>query len=279
MPTFSSAAGSALHYELRGRGPLLVCHPGGPARPASYLDTLGRLDRTRTLLLLDSRGVGASEAADSYGFGSLAADLEELRLHLGVESLDVLGHSAGAWPVLAYAAGRPDRIRRLVLLTPSRRLIPEQDGEPDQADLAERWFGEQPWFGAAMTALAALNLELPEPEIQALLLASAPLLYGVWDAEARAHATRPYDATSAPVARNGFWSSEFDPAGLAAVTAPVRVIVGERDIITGLHAPAVLAGWFPNSSLTALPGCGHYPWIKDPAAVSATIEAALSDPD
>lgn len=278
MPTFPSAAGSLLHYELRGHGPLLVCHPGGPARPASYLDTLGGLDRTRTLLLLDSRGVGESEAADSYGFGSLAADLEELRLHLGVESFDVLGHSAGAWPVLTYAAGHPHRIRRLVLLTPSRRLIPEQDGEPDQANLAQRWFGDQPWFAAAMTALEALDPELPEPEIQALLLASAPLIYGVWDATAQAHATRPHDSTSAPVARDGFWSSEFDPAGLAAVTAPVRVIVGERDIVTGQHAPAVLAGWFADGSLTTLSGCGHYPWLNDPAAVSATIEAALSDP-
>lgn len=276
MPTFSSAASTALHYEQFGRGPVLVCVPGGPARPASYLDTLGGLDQTRTLLLLDPRGVGGSEPADSYGFADVGTDLEELRRHLGLDTLDVLGHSAGIWAALAYVCQHPDRLRRLVLLTPSRRLIPPVEGEPDQAALAEEYFGAEPWYADAMAAVQALDPELPDSEKDRLMLAAAPLFYGVWDAQAQAHACRPHDSTSAPVARDGYWDSAFDPACLAAVTAPVRVIVGERDFVTGRAAPAVQAGWFPHGSLVTLPGCGHMPWLDDPAGVSAAIEAALS---
>ena len=64
MGVFRSAAGTELHYELRGDGPLLVCQPGGPGRPGGYLDDLGGVHRT--LLLLDPRGAGRSEPAPSH---------------------------------------------------------------------------------------------------------------------------------------------------------------------------------------------------------------------
>ena len=279
MPNFRSAVGTTLHYELRGQGPVLVCHPGGPGRPVSYLDTLGGLDHTRTLLLLDPRGVGKSAPGGPYGFVDVADDLEGLREHLGVETLDLLGHSAGAWPALAHAARHPDRVRRLILLTPSRRLIPPLDGEPDQGTLAERYFGDQPWFSAALGAYRAFDPDLPELEKEVLSLASAPLFYGVWDAAARAHASRPGDSTAAPEPRDRFWDSPFEPAALAAVRAPTRVIVGDRDIVTGREAPVVLAGWLAQGSVTSLPGCGHFPWLDDPGAVTAAVEDALSDTD
>ena len=85
------------------------------------------------------------------------------------------------------------------------------------ATLAERYFGEQPWFTAAMAAFRAFDPDLPEIEKEVLLLAGAPLFYGVWDAGARAHASRPGDSTSAPEPRDGFWASSFEPAALAAV--------------------------------------------------------------
>src|SRR4051812_49725365 len=93
MGVFRSAAGTQLHYQLRGSGPLLICHPGGPGRPASYLDDLGGV--ARTLVLLDPRGAGSSEPATTCAFTELAEDLELLREHLGAERIDVLGHSAG----------------------------------------------------------------------------------------------------------------------------------------------------------------------------------------
>lgn len=50
----------------------------------------------------------------------LADDLEDLRAHLGVESFDLLGHSAGA--VVAQVFARRYPVGRLVLVTPSGRL-------------------------------------------------------------------------------------------------------------------------------------------------------------
>ncbi|MGV9596901.1 alpha/beta fold hydrolase [Streptosporangium sandarakinum] len=275
MPHFTSAAGTPLHYELHGRGPLLVCQPGGPARPASYLDRLGGLDEERTLLLLDPRGTGASAPADDYGFAALADDLEALRLHLGVEDLDLLGHSAGALPTALYAARHPGRVRRLVLLTPTRRPIPFGDGEPDRPTLAGRLFDGEPWLDDALAAMKAADTASDE-EIPALTRRFIPVFYGRWDAAARAHAFRPRDSASVPEAARGFGASPFDPAILAAVTAPVTVLAGDRDVSTGLAAPAVWTDWFPKARLEWLPGCGHFPWVDDPPRTAQAIRTALA---
>jgi pimeloyl-ACP methyl ester carboxylesterase len=275
MAMFTSAAGTPLHYELRGEGPLLVCHPGGPARPASYLDTLGGVDRTRTLLLLDPRGVGGSGPADSYAYPALADDLEALRGHLGVDRFDVLAHSAGTFPVLTHAAAHPDRVGRIVLLTPPW-VITGPVGDGAMAALAERYYGDEPWFPEAIAAFRAFGFDLPDAEMDDLLARAAPLLYSEWNDAARAHATRPHDSAPAHTAVKGFWVPGFDPAGLAKVTSPVTVIAGDRDIYTGETAPGVIAGWFPDATLTWIAGCGHSPWIDRPAETAAAIEAALN---
>jgi proline iminopeptidase len=273
MPTFMSAAETPLHYSAHGAGPVLVCQPGGPGRPASYLDRLGGVGRT--LLLLDPRGVGGSAAAPSYSYTALADDLEALREHLGVDRMDLLGHSAGTFPVLTYAGAHPDRVGHVVLLTPPSVLVAPYD-PPFMADLAARHFGDHPWFPHAVEAFLAFDPpNQTEAEMDDVLRRSAPLMYGEWTDTARQHATRPHDSTYAPPARDGFWAGAFDPAPLAKVTAPVTIIAGERDIFTGPTASDVIAGWFPDATVTWLAGCGHNPWIDQPGVTARAIEHAL----
>lgn len=262
MGVFRSAADTELHYELRGDGPLLVCQPGGPGRPAGYLGDLGGVSRGRTLLLLDQRGTGLSEAAPSYVFTELAEDLERLRVDLGVERLDLLGHSAGAWTVLAYAARHPSRVSRLVLLTPSRIPIPLGADEPHQEVLVKRWFAAEPWYAGAK---ASWDADVVGD------LGFMPLVYG-----ADTPAVREHSRLAERVGDYGdFWDDTLDPGDLAAVGVPVTVIAGDRDIVTGLAAPHVLADWLPNAQIIWLPDAGHYPWVTEPGKTRGAIEAAL----
>lgn len=117
---FTTRDGLTLAYTTAGSGPLLVCQSGGPGRRSTYLRDLGGLSATRTLLLLDSRGTGASDKTERLAMPYLADDLEDLRRHLGVESFDLLAHSAGA--VVAQVFARQYPVQRLVLVTPSGRL-------------------------------------------------------------------------------------------------------------------------------------------------------------
>lgn len=63
--TFGTEDGRVLAYRSIGSGPPLVCHPGGPGFSAAYLGALA-LDRDFTLILLDPRGTGGSDPAETY---------------------------------------------------------------------------------------------------------------------------------------------------------------------------------------------------------------------
>jgi pimeloyl-ACP methyl ester carboxylesterase len=63
--------------------------------------------------LPDTRGTGQSDDAGdpaSYRCDRLAGDLEALRAHLGLDRMDLLGHSAAGNLAVLYAAAHPHRV-------------------------------------------------------------------------------------------------------------------------------------------------------------------------
>src|SRR3954454_22708839 len=96
--SFRTHDGRKLTYRREGSRPLLVCHPGGPGFSSRYLADLGGLGSTRGLCPLGPRRTDDSDTPQdsrTYTTSDYVADVEELREHLGVEQLDLLGHSHG----------------------------------------------------------------------------------------------------------------------------------------------------------------------------------------
>ena len=145
---FTSYDGARLAYRRAGSGPPLVCVPGGPGRSPRYLGDLGGLGRSRELILPDIRGTGDSEVpADpaAYRCDRIARDVEALRAGLGLERMDLLGHSAGGNVALLYAAAHPERIRHLILLAPGVRALGLTFTDEEQ-QAAMRRRAAEPWF-------------------------------------------------------------------------------------------------------------------------------------
>jgi proline iminopeptidase len=70
------------------------------------------------MALFDQRGCGRSRpnaSLEDNTTWSLIADIERLRVHLGVEKWTVFGGSWGSTLALAYAIAHPDRVEALVL--------------------------------------------------------------------------------------------------------------------------------------------------------------------
>src|SRR5438552_17624834 len=107
--------------------------------------------------MLNPRGTGGSDRpADSraYQIDDYVADLEELRNHLGLEQMLLLGHSHGGVVAQAYTAKHPERVSRLVLASTVAHFGPEQDTAM-QRGIEKR--SNQPW---APDAVAAHEQEL-----------------------------------------------------------------------------------------------------------------------
>lgn len=281
MTTFASYDGTRLSYTEIGSGPRLVCLPGGPGRAAAYLEDLGGLSADRTLVLLDGRATGRSEVpADpsSLRFDRLAADVEALREHLGEERLTVLGHSAGTMVAQAWAAAHPDRVDALVLVTPSGGL--QGSDRTDVPDLVAAR-ADEPWYAEAREALDALELAPPSQQ-QVLWRMARPFMYGRWDERTQAHAATAETQTSkrAQLAFAPARPEDVDVPALLArlgeVQAPVLVIGGERDALTGVAAAHAVAASFPAADTVVLPRAGHFPWVDEPEAFAAAVRGFLS---
>jgi pimeloyl-ACP methyl ester carboxylesterase len=286
VPTFAAVDGTRLAYTEVGQGPRLLCLPGGPGRASAYLEDLGGLAATRTLVRLDARATGSSEVpADpsSMRFDRLADDVEALREHLAQERVDVLGHSAGCLVAQVWASSHPERVASLVLVTPSDRL---QGGERADVPAVRAARRDEPWYADAIEAQEALATAPPAQQ-QALVRATRPFFYGRWDERTQAHAASA-DRQSSKRAELGFAGQpggagvgeadlEGIVRGLRRVDSPVLVLGGERDALTGVDSVHAVAACFPLSRAVVLERAGHFPWVDEPDAFRAVVEAFLAD--
>lgn len=279
MPFAEAADGTRLAYTEVGSGPPLLCVPGGPGRAAAYLEDLGGLDRDRTLVRLDNRGTGMSEVpADpaSLRFDRMADDLEAVRRHLGLEQVDVLGHSAGTLLAQVWASRNPSRVRSLVLVTPVAAL---QGGTRSDAVAIRASRSDQPWYPDAAEADAALA-DAPPAQRQALVRAVRPFYYARWDERTQAHAASA-DRQSNRRAEEAFrlGAEDVDVAavagGLGEVTAPVLVLGCALDGATGVDAVHEVAASFPDARTVVLDDAGHFPWVDQPEPFRAAVSGFL----
>jgi pimeloyl-ACP methyl ester carboxylesterase len=275
-----TADGRALAYERVGEGPLLVCHPGGPGLSSRYLTDLGGLADRFTLVELDPRGTGGSTRPDdpgAYRIEDYVADVEELRAHLGLERMLLLGYSHGGVVALAYAAAHPGRVERLVVVCGSARFHAEQEEATRQA--VERRAGE-PWFERASAALALDPSDgASEEELRVALADMLPLYFHRWDARARAYAAEV--ASEVP---NGdamaLWSKTYTAFDLRpqlpAVEAPTLVLTGEDDFVTGPVCAREVAALVPGAELAIFPECGHMLWVEQRDLFRDAVERFLA---
>jgi proline iminopeptidase len=279
MARFASYDGTQIGYRTIGDGPPLVCLPGGPGRTVEYFGDLGGLSRFRQLVMPDTRGTGESaDARDplSYRCDRLAGDVEALRVRVGLDRMDLLGHSAAGNLATLYAAAYPQRVAHLILLTPVL------DGL-GVAETDEQWRGAlsrrsaEPWYPAA---LAALEKAEAGDESADTRRAYSPFFYGRWDAAALAHVDAGVSERSRP-ARDGFRAEgAFDPPKtrqmVSRLPAPVLMYAGELDPVATPETVAAAARLFPSVTVTVQSGAGHFPWLDDPSFFTAAITSFLS---
>lgn len=227
MPTFTAPDGTRLAHHESGDGPPLVCLPGGPMQSAAYLGDLGGLAAHRRLIGLDPRGTGESAApanTASYRCDRQVGDVEALREHLGLDRLDLLAHSGGANLAILYAARHPERVSRLLLITPSVYAVGLGITAEDRLTTA-RLRHDEPWFAPAYAALEAVTAGRGTADSWQAI---APFFHARWDEEARAFDAageqQRNDEAAAVYAAEGAFAPAATREALAAFPSPVLLL-------------------------------------------------------
>ncbi len=110
--------GGVLRGERRGDSPMLIFAHGFAGTKAGWDRVWTALPPHRALLRYDLRGFGASSAQQGVAF-SHGDDLLALLDAQNIDQADLVGLSMGGATVLHLALDHPDRVRRLVLISPA----------------------------------------------------------------------------------------------------------------------------------------------------------------
>ena len=270
---FMTSDGVAISFACLGTGPpLYLCHGGPIGDRRGLVAQVAALQDRYTLVSHDYRGSGASSTANAstYDFEHLADDLDQLRVHLGHERVNVLAHSMGVPVALNFALRHPDSANRIVLT----------GGTPLSA-------AKMPW-----TMMRTLGVRrLLEVEARSLMY----LVWWSWRAsspgrdmalirlsEATGKSERPFrHQRSEPMHGNDNASSlqrafmGFDVThDLDRIGQPVLVLYGERDAIAAAGASKFAA--LPHVENAVLPRIGHEIFADAPPQALERIEAFLN---
>ena len=116
--------GGKVWYRIVGTGkgtPLLVLH-GGPGVPSYYLNPLAALGDDRPVVFYDQLGCGRSDQpADTslYTVQGYVERLGQVRKALGLDKVDIYGHSWGSMLAVDYMLTQPKGVEKLVLAGPA----------------------------------------------------------------------------------------------------------------------------------------------------------------
>jgi pimeloyl-ACP methyl ester carboxylesterase len=218
----------------------------------------------------DLPGHGLSGRPDaSYALSWYAKAMTQWFEAVGLDRVDVVGHSFGGGVGQAMLLECPQRIRRLVLVS-SGGLGREIAMALRLASIpvVVELFG-QPFMGpCTRLALRATGDVLSREEIAEL---------GVMNAQrgsARAFARTVRDIIGWRGQRQTFFERADELAELPAVA----VFWGDCDaIIPASHAQA-LANCLEGCAVTLFKGCGHYPHHEQPAAFVTALRDFIDDP-
>jgi pimeloyl-ACP methyl ester carboxylesterase len=216
----------------------------------------------RTLLTLDQRGTGESDRPTdptSYDLEHYADDIETVREHLGLDRLDLIGHSFGGFVAINWAGSHPDRVGRLVLAG----AVPRFTDEIRQARI-ERAMGHQgePYFQDAMGALQRQQSgDYSSDEELAALYERAGRVFEPHGADGAAVISRSLGESGTNADATCHFNERVAPAMdqrplLRRIDAPTLVITGDLDPFR--HSMDEMARELPNATTGLVPGADHF---------------------
>ena len=260
--------GVQIHYTVRGSGPVLIAHSGGPGLDARGWDDFAHIDDFVTIVTIHPRGAGLSgpAAGEAYLLPDYVADVEALRLHLKLDKPIVMGWSHGGMVAQQFAFTYQDSLSKLILIDTAAYL-----GEfLGDIEAAVQEFKNEPWFEQSYAALKAEwdgNYQTDE-DMRRLLADELKFYFKKYDERAQAYLERTKDLPVRLAPLKTFNDKEAATMDLRPqlhkITVPTLVIVGRHDFITNVAMAEEMVKNIPHAKLEIFEDSGHFVLVEAP---------------
>lgn len=213
---------------------------------------------------LPGAGLSGPDPDADYSDDRSVARLLAVLDHLGVERATIAGNSIGGRLAWRFAAAHPDRVQRLVLISPDGYASPGFDyGRPPKVPMV----------------LEAMRFALPKwalrPNVEAAYADPSRLTDTVME---RYHALLLAPGNRAAMLDRMRQTVLVEPGPLLRkITVPVLLLWGETDAMIPITNAQDYLAELANARLVTLPGLGHVPQEEDPVASLAPVLEFLRD--
>ena len=287
-----------LHYFAAGEGKsALIIHGGPGTPPVNSWTGLEPLEGEYRFYYYDQRGCGESTrpfdifASTNYyenmqalnkrlGLGAQVADIERIRRILGVEKITLIGHSFGGFIAALYATEFPDRVEKMVLISPADMLVMPQEGGGLFPLVRERlpeirraefdafikdYLNFQNVFSKSEADLIALNNRLGE---------YYALAYPGASQVSRGEEGRPGGWMVWGIYLSLGQRHDYRKA-MTSTAFPVLVLHGAQDLQSEETSRQYL-GIYPEAGFTVIPGATHFAFEENAAEFARAVQNFLS---
>jgi len=233
-----------------GKGtPLFFLHGGGGFDPSQPF--VPRLSETHRLIAPSHPGFGGSSLPDWLdSVDDIAHIYLELLDKLGIEQADFVGCSIGGWIAAEMATKAPQRIRRLVMVSP----VGVKLGPSDKLDIPDIFAMPQADVQKLMhhdpAKMASDPSKMTDDQLSVMFRNRETLALLVWE----------------PWMHNPKLRRR-----LHRVTAPALFIRGESDGLVSKDYLEGYAGLLPNARTTTITAAGHVPQLEQPEAFASAV--------
>lgn len=255
-----------------GQGDPLVCLPGLGGTKASFLTTIVALASERRVIAIDLPGFGDSDKpfGGRYDAPWFANAVTGLLDELGLERADLIGNSMGGRVAIEVGLRDPDRVGKLVLLSPAMAWL--------HHDRRLEWLLRLP--------LPRLGLIQPTPRllVDPLVRMLVPNADGGWVGAGVDEFLRAY---CKPAGRFAFYESarnifRDEPHGdqgfwkrLAGLSPETMFVWGRRDTLVPVAFMKHVEAALPAATHLEL-NCGHVPQLEAADRTHAAVSAFLN---
>lgn len=236
---------------------------------ADFLPLLDRLSDEQSMrwVAFDFPGCGASDKPDlHYTISGMAEFVERFREALGIEAVDVVGHSLGGQVAVHYAVRFPQRVRHLVLVDP--------DGLEGE---------EGCWLGLArLGPLVDVAFGLNSRCVIRCVM-RRHIFHGTSGLEVTVRRRAAYLLTPegnravARIVREAVGTEPVDGL-LPLVGQETLVIWGTEDRLLPVRWAGAWMRGLPRAEWCPVPDCGHMPIAEKPAETAVALEEFLLRP-